>query len=325
MAKDKDVLKAFEDNITSLSMDDRHVVVGLSNGKIGAVYSNNKKEKFVTDLTDIPITAVLADPLDTAGRSLFYAGDQKGFLYVLGEKGNVIHSLKVREGPIFAIQEVEVKKIWVYSDKGRSVVILEGNELKIKANKNSKFSMDMDATFHQARDKGDFPLEEFDAKIPSRVYGCPRMMVEAVGEPTEYINVFAYATDSERYRRDLVEDSKASTTLEIVGKGHSKLRSVEMNSPVKQVLNCFIKSKDVRKDALYVLTCDDKITRFKVTELIDDSITDDNLTRELIFADDSDNNDMEDIGDIETFTARLGMVCFVMRDSDEVYVVIDDV
>ena len=72
-------------------------------------------------------------------------------------------------------------------------------------------------------------------------------MVEAVGEPTEYINVFAYATDSERYRRDLVEDSKASTTLEIVGKGHSKLRSVEMNSPVKQVLNCFIKSKDVRK------------------------------------------------------------------------------
>lgn len=171
MAKDKDVLKAFEDNITSLSMDDRHVVVGLSNGKIGAVYSNNKKEKFVTDLTDIPITAVLADPLDTAGRSLFYAGDQKGFLYVLGEKGNVIHSLKVREGPIFAIQEVEVKKIWVYSDKGRSVVILEGNELKIKANKNSKFSMDMDATFHQARDKGDFPLEEFDAKIPSRVYG----------------------------------------------------------------------------------------------------------------------------------------------------------
>lgn len=171
MAQEKEVLKSFEENITSISMDDRHVVVGLANGKVGCIYSNNKKEKFVTDVTDVPITAVLADTFDTAGKSLFYAGDQKGFLHALGEKGDLIHSLKVRDGPIFAIQDVEVKKVWVYSDKGRSVVNLEGNELKIKANKNSKFSMDLDAAFHQSRDKGDFALEEFDAKVPARVYG----------------------------------------------------------------------------------------------------------------------------------------------------------
>merc|ERR1712168_313085 len=325
MAFVKEVLKAFEDNITSISMDDRHVVVGLANGKVGCIYSNNKKEKFVTDVTDIAITAVLADTFDTAGKSLFYAGDQKGFLYVLGEKGDLIHSLKVRDGPIFAIQDVEVKKVWVYSDKGRSVVNLEGTELKIKANKNSKFSMDLDATFHQSRSKGDFPLEEFDAKVPSRIYGCPRVMLEGVGDDTQYVNVFAYATDSERYRRDLVEDSKAPTTLDIVGKGHTKLRSIEMESPVKQVLNSYVKSKDARKDALYVLTCDDKITRFKVTELLDESIPDESLTKVLIYANDDEDAESEDIGDIESFTCRDGLVCFIMRDSDDVYVVKDDI
>jgi len=171
MANEKEVLKSFEENIMSISMDDRHVLVGLVNGKVGCIYSNNKKEKFVTEVASVPITAVLADPLDTAGKSLFYAGDQKGFLHVLGEKGDLINSLKVRDGPIFAIQDVEVKKVWVYSDKGRSVVTLEGTELKIKANKNSKFSMDLDARFHQTRDKGDFALEEFDARVPARIYG----------------------------------------------------------------------------------------------------------------------------------------------------------
>ena len=72
-------------------------------------------------------------------------------------------------------------------------------------------------------------------------------MLEASGDDVAYINAFAYATDSERYRRELIEDNKAPTTLEITGKGQSKIRTIEMNAPVKQVLNCFVKSKDVRK------------------------------------------------------------------------------
>jgi len=120
MAKEREVFKAFESNVYSLSADDRNVFVGMEDGKVGAVFSANKKEKFTTELTNIPITAVLADPFDVPGKSLFYAGDQKGNLYVLGEKGEVLDSSKVRDGPIFAIQPVEAKKIWVYSDKGRS-------------------------------------------------------------------------------------------------------------------------------------------------------------------------------------------------------------
>jgi len=327
MTSEKKVLKSFEDNITAVSMDDRHVLVGLTNGKVGAVYSQlNGKEKFVTECSDVAITAVLADNFDVAGKSLFYAGDQRGMLWVLGEKGDIIDSLKVRDGPIFAIQDVEVKKVWVYSDKGRSVVVLEGGKLRVMASKNSKFSMDMDATFHKTRVKGDFPLEEFDAKVPSRVYGCPRLMMEEIGggDSIDYVNTLAYATDSERYRRDLVEDNKAPTSLEVVGKGHVKLRSIDMKSPVKQVLNCFVKNKDVKKDALYVLTCDDRITRFKVSELLDESIPDESLNQVLIFKDDEVNEESEDIGDIEMFTVREKKVCFIMRDTDEVYEVEDE-
>merc|ERR1712234_83349 len=257
---EKKVLKSFEDNITAVSMDDRHVLVGLSNGKVGAVYSQlNGKEKFVTECSDVAITAVLADNFDVAGKSLFYAGDQRGMLWVLGEKG-------------------------------------------------------------------DFPLEEFDAKVPSRVYGCPRLMMEEIGggDSIDYVNTLAYATDSERYRRDLVEDNKAPTSLEVVGKGHVKLRSIDMKSPVKQVLNCFVKNKDVKKDALYVLTCDDRITRFKVSELLDESIPDESLNQVLIFKDDEVNEESEDIGDIEMFTVREKKVCFIMRDTDEVYEVEDE-
>merc|ERR1719348_50424 len=195
-------------------------------------------------------------------------GDQKGNLYVLGEKGEVLDSSKVRDGPIFAIQPVEAKKIWVYSDKGRSVVEFRDKKIQVTANKISKFSMDMDGQFHHARARGDFPLEEFDTKIPGRIYGSPRVMLESVGEPTEYVNVFAYATDSESYRRDLVEDNKALTYFEVVGKGHSKIR------------------------------------RFKVTELFDEAIDSDNLSKTMVYEDEGENQEMDDIGDIETFTVR---------------------
>jgi len=248
---------------------------------------------------------------------------------VLGEKGEVLDSSKVRDGPIFAIQPVEAKKIWVYSDKGRSVVEFRDKKIQVTANKNSKFSMDMDGQFHQARAKGDFPLEEFDAKIPGRIYGSPRVMLESVGEPTEYVNVFAYATDSESYRRDLVEDNKALTYFEVVGKGHSKIRKVEMKSPVKQFFNCFSKQKESRKDAIYVLTCDDKITRFKVTELVDEAIDSDNLSRTMVYEDEGENHEMEDIGDIETFTVRAdssnaNKVYFAMKDEDDLFLVVDE-
>ena len=51
---------------------------------------------------------------DYQGRSLFYAGDQKGWLYVLGERGELIDKIKVRDDPIFAILDVEARKVNIF-------------------------------------------------------------------------------------------------------------------------------------------------------------------------------------------------------------------
>jgi len=325
MANQKEILKAFEDNVSSVSMDESHVLAGLSNGKVACIFSGKQIEKFVTDyLSDVSITAVLADTFDVKGRSLFYAGDQRGWLYVLGERGDLIDKVKVRDDPIFAILDVEARKVWVYSDKGRSVVRLENNKLVVDANKKSKFSMSLDWTFHKDRKKGDFPLDEFDCKVPSRVYGTPRVLLENVNDG-EYINATAYTTDSEIFRRRLVEDNKALPLLEIVGRGQTNMRSVKMTAPVKQLINCFEKQKATRKDALYVLTCDDKITRFKTSELLNLDISDEDLSRVIVYEDaDDEDEDRDDLGDIESFTVRADTVLFIMRDTDEVFIIKDE-
>jgi len=326
MANQREILKAFEDNVYSVSMDESHVLAGLSNGKVACIFSAQKMEKFVTDdLSDVAITAVLADTYDVKGRSLFYAGDQKGWLYVLGERGELIDKIKVRDDPIFAILDVEARKVWVYSDKGRAVVRLENNKLVVDANKKSKFSMSLDWSFHKDRKKGDFPLDEFEAKVPSRVYGSPRLALESVNDG-EYINAIAYTTDSEIFRRRLIEDKKAKTQLDVVGRGQTMIRSVQLTAPVKQIINCFEKQKATRKDAVYVLTCDDRITRFKTSELMDQNVADDDLTKVVVYMDEVDDEDDEadDLGDIESFTVRADTILFIKRDMDEVFIVKDE-
>merc|ERR1739847_257187 len=136
MANQKQVVRAFPDNVVSVSMDDTHMMVGLENGAVGVVLRRNLFEKFVTEplTTDVNegamITAVCCDTFDVRGQSLFYAGDSTGFLHVIGENGVVIDSLKVRDDPIIAIQDVEARKVWVFSDDGRTVVVLNNNKME---------------------------------------------------------------------------------------------------------------------------------------------------------------------------------------------------
>merc|ERR1712168_1758289 len=139
MANQKQVVRAFPDNVVSVSLDDTHMMVGLENGAVGVVLRRNLFEKFVTEplTTDVNegamITAVCCDTFDVRGQSLFYAGDALGYLHVIGENGNLIDSLQVREDAIISIQDVEARKVWVFSENGRTVVNLTNNKLVIQA------------------------------------------------------------------------------------------------------------------------------------------------------------------------------------------------
>jgi len=323
MANQKQVVRAFPDNVVSVSMDDTHMMVGLENGAVGVVLRRNLFEKFVTEplTTDVNegamITAVCCDTFDVRGQSLFYAGDSTGFLHVIGENGVVIDSLKVRDDPIIAIQDVEARKVWVFSDDGRTVVVLNNNKLEINAQRPSKWSMSEDGQIFPKRDRGAFGLEEYECTHPARFIGTPRINIETSMDGT-YAKVQALGVNGSMYE-ELVQDEKVPKTLEVTGKNNRKLKTLDFEFPVKQVFSCFVKNQKMKEDAVYVLTTDDKIYRFKATELADKDLTAESLDKEVVFHDPNDKPQVGDLGDIESFAVRNGFLVYTMRDSSELY------
>ena len=73
----------------------------------------------------------------------------------------------------------------------RSVITLEDKNLVSKAKRKSKFSMALDGEFYRERNKGDFPLEEFECKVPSRIYGKQKLM-----NMTKQCTIFVFFTKS---------------------------------------------------------------------------------------------------------------------------------
>jgi len=318
-AATKSVVKAFQENVICCSMDQDSVMVGLENGSAAVVLRKNKHEKFVTEpLNDgAMLTAVCCDTFDVRGQSLYYAGDALGYLHVIGENGNVIDSLQVREDAIISIQDVEARKVWVFSENGRTVVNLNNNKLTIQAQRPSKWSMAEDGQVFQKRERGAFGLEEYDCTHPARLFGTSRINIESAAD-NSYAKISAFGCISGLYK-DLVEDNKVANTLEVTGRNNMKLKTLEFDFPVKQVISRFTKNSSQREDAVYILTTDDKITRVKATELADRAISGESIDTDLVFYDPADQPLVGDIGDIETFAVWNGVIMFTMRDSNELF------
>ena len=62
-------MKAFQDNVLSVSLDESHIMAGLENGSVAVVLRRNMHERFVTEpLNDeASITAVCCDNFDVRG------------------------------------------------------------------------------------------------------------------------------------------------------------------------------------------------------------------------------------------------------------------
>merc|ERR1711973_667153 len=295
-AATKSVVKAFQENVICCSMDQDSVMVGLENGSAAVVLRKNKHEKFVTEpLNDgAMLTAVCCDTFDVRGQSLYYAGDALGYLHVIGENGNVIDSLQVREDAIISIQDVEARKVWVFSENGRTVVNLNNNKLTIQAQRPSKWSMAEDGQVFQKRERGAFGLEEYDCTHPARLFGTSRINIESAAD-NSYAKISAFGCISGLYK-DLVEDNKVANTLEVTGRNNMKLKTLEFDFPVKQV-----------------------ISRCKATELADRAVTGESVDKDVVFHDPEDKPLEGDLGDIETFAVWNGVIMFAMRDSNELF------
>lgn len=318
-AAHKDVIKAFQENVICCSMDQDSVMVGLENGSVSVVLRKNKHEKFVTEpLNDgAMITAVCCDTFDVRGQSLFYAGDALGYLHVIGENGNLIDSLQVREDAIISIQDVEARKVWVFSENGRTVVNLTNNKLVIQAQRPSKWSMAEDGQVFQKRDRGAFGLEEYECTHPARLYGTSRINIEMAAD-NSYAKISGFGCISGLYK-DLVEDNKVSKSLEVTGRNNMKLKTLQFDFPVKQVISRFTKNSSHREDAVYILTTDDKVFRCKATQLADRAVSAESCDIDLMFNDPQDTPLEGDLGDIETFAVWNGTIMFTKRDSNELF------
>ena len=92
-------------------------------------------------------------------------------------EGNILALCKQRcipSEPIWPcglVKDVEARKVWVFSENGRTVVNLNNNKLVVQAQRPSKWSMAEDGQVFQKRERGAFGLEEYECTHPARLYG----------------------------------------------------------------------------------------------------------------------------------------------------------
>ena len=136
-------------------MDDRFVVVGLTNGSITCIYSFNNVIKWTISVSNVSITAVLADLYDKADEQHFYAADANGNIFAIDEKGNVITKIKTKAARIFAILGSDPTKIVAYYIGGAYEYKLQGSNLILikEYTSTGRYSVDADGTFHNTREK----------------------------------------------------------------------------------------------------------------------------------------------------------------------------
>ena len=136
-------------------MDDRFVVVGLTNGSIACIYSLNNVNKWMISISNVSITAVLADLYDKADEQRFYAGDANGNIFAIDEKGKVITKIKTGSTRIFAILGSDQSKIVAYYNGGAYEYKLQGSNLILIKEyiSTGRYSVDADGTFHDTREK----------------------------------------------------------------------------------------------------------------------------------------------------------------------------
>ena len=97
---------------------------------------------------------------------------------------------------------------------------------------------------------GDYSVTRYEARTPGRVIATCAMEFGENGQ------ILAYAVTDEEYE-NLIEEGTAENSIQVFDTSAELLRSLELASPVKQVMSCHHK--------VYLLLCNGAL--FKVTAL----------------------------------------------------------
>ena len=250
----------FDRDVSAVAMDDRFILVGQVDGKLSAVYHKNGVSVFSAKISDNEITAVCCEEQDEDDNPIFYAGDSEGNLYSVNKKGKVIQTAKLqaRKGKIHTIVNRAKYSIYVYTSGGNTSFshaitdFRKGNFTTASAN----YSYDGDGTFHKKKGAGDYNVIQYDGRTPSKVVATCAM--EFGKKVKNYEQVLAYAVIDEEYA-NMIEEGTAEDNLQVLNASGKKIRTLELKSPVKQIMSCRHHEGDAENDKIYILLWSGKL------------------------------------------------------------------
>jgi len=281
------------------------VLVGLIDGKLSAVYHKNGNRVFSTKISDASITAVCCEEEDDVDNPIFYAGDSDGKIYTVNKKGNIVAETVIpnRKGEIHILANRGKYSLYAYTSNGTTSFSRATSDFR-KGNfstSSSNYSYDGDGTFHRKMGAGDYKVIQFDGRTPSRVVAT--VGLEFGKKLKNYEQVHVYAVVDDEYE-NLIEDGTAEKTLQVMNQQSKKIRELNFNSPVKQVMSCRHHHDDAENDKIYIMLWNGQIFSVTGNMLADESVSDDALDLKLAVQKQNDtdvDDDDDDQGELRGF------------------------
>ena len=259
----------FDRDVTAVALDDRFILVGQVTGVLSAVYHKNGVKVFSAKISDNEITAVCCEEQDEDDNPIFYAGDSEGTLYTVNKKGKVLAEAKIkaRKGKIHTISNRNKYSIYAYTITGSTsfahatTQFRQGNFSTASAN----YSFDGDGTFHKKKGAGDYRVNQYDCRTPTKAVATCGMEFgkKKVGKRLNYNEVFAYAVMDEEYE-NLIEEGTADNSLKVFCPNNKLIRTLEFKSPVKQIMSCRHHEGDAEEDKIYMLPWNGSLMKVRV-------------------------------------------------------------
>merc|ERR1711988_1064174 len=292
----------FNRDVTAVAMDDRFYLVGQIDGTLAAVYINNGNNVFKSKISDNAITAVACEEKDDADNQIFYAGDEKGNLFTVNKKGNVVktRSIPERKGNIHIIANKDKYQIYVYTTKGSQSLSHTTSDFR-------------DGNFHKKKGSGDYDCIQFNARTPSKIVAtCAMEFGKKVGN---YEEVLAYAIIDDEYE-NLVEDGTADKKFKVLNNGR-EVRNIEFKSPVKQIMSCRHHEGKAEADDIFIMLWSGIVYKVNGSKLMDANVDDKDLDMCVAAraeSGDGDDSDDDDRGELDGFCVYNNRICVYGND-----------
>jgi hypothetical protein len=264
MARLERIVGDFDNFISSVALDERFAVIGQGDGTVSAVYLKNRARVFSAKISGSRITAVCCEEQDEDDNPIFYAGDSAGKVFTINRKGKILAEVQIPEkkGKILTLVNRSKFSIYACTDAGStSFMNCTKSYQKGKfSSASAQYSFAKDGTFQKKSGGKDleFKINQYDCRSPSHLVAT--LGIEFGKHINNFTKVLAFGVFDEKYSK-LIESGAANTSLTVFSK--DVFRTVELGSPVRQVMACRHHEGEAGGDRVYILMCDGQLLKVR--------------------------------------------------------------